>query len=375
VGAAIPTVVPAASISTYIAGGSFTIDYPAIAALLYPDDGGGFSIQCTATLITPNALLTAAHCINNGLQKVYFPHAGLFPVDPQKAVVNSSYIPAVQGSPSEADLAIIFLEQNITSIIPLTPNMVAAVNPGSQGLIVGYGWHTLPPGNSPQAGGLQLDPKPGIKVYAATTTDACSGNQAGKNLLCWTYPTGTLVDTLGSTCFGDSGGPFARQINGAWFLAGITAGGSDGSKACHPGDRAYDMEIFPFRQWIVDTLKLKPSTAVPATYALQPLSNPMTLYYVHVAHRSFDGTKNSWSTTIDVRASAVGIRVGVNATSSGNPLELVTTTSKGDSACQYTVSDTALFCDIPSIAAGDTWSLTVTGATDQEFQVVSTQFQ
>jgi hypothetical protein len=371
----LPTVVPATNVSTYIAGGSFSVDFPAVAALLYPDDQGGLSTKCTGTLIAPNALLTAAHCVNAGLQKVYFQHAGLFPVDLQDVVVNSAYVPAVQGSPSQADLAIIFLKASISSIIPLAPNEVAAVNPGSQGVIVGYGWHSFPPGDEPDANGPRLDPKMGIKVFSTTTTNACAGSQAGKNLVCWTYPTGTLVETLGSTCFGDSGGPFAWQIHGAWTLAGVTAGGSDGSLACHPGDHAYDMDVFAFRQWIGDTLKLKRAVTPSTPYALQPLANPATLYNLNVAHRTFDASKNSWSTTITVRQSGVGMRVGVNATPSGNPLVLVATTSQGASQCNFTVNDTALYCDVASIAIGDVWSLTVTGFNAQEYQIVSTQFK
>jgi secreted trypsin-like serine protease len=371
---ALPAVVPATSVSVYIAGGSFSVDFPAVAALLYPDDAGGLSIKCTATLIAPNALLTAAHCINAGLQKVYFQHAGLFSIDPQDVVINNAYVAAVQGSPSQADLAIIFLKDSIASIIPVKPNAVAAVTPGSQGVIVGYGWHSYPAGDDPDPNGPRLDPRMGIKVFSTTTTSACAGNQAGKNLVCWTYPTGTLVDTLGSTCFGDSGGPFAVQINGAWTLAGVTAGGSDGSLACHPGDHAYDMEVFAYRQWIADTLKAKVSVTPSTSYALQPLANPASLYNLNIAHRSFDASTNSWSTTITVRQSGVGLRVGVNATPSGNPLILVATTSQGASQCQLTVSDAALFCDVASISGGDVWSLTIRGYNAQEYQVVSTQF-
>ena len=367
-------VTPSTSLSNYVLGGSSTVDYPAIGAVLYVDPSGGLSIGCTATLIAPNAVLTAAHCVASlSPRGVYFQHAGDFLID--KEIVNARYAPSTGDTPALNDVAILILKSPVEGISPLGINSISTISPGSTGVIVGFGWRSNPIVQASAGSGPTLIPTTGIKVWAVTTTDACSGDHAGKNLICWTYPKNTVVQTLGSTCFGDSGGPFAIEVQGAWRLAGVTSGGSGGSKACHPGDNAYDVEVYAYAQWIQQELKQNPAPAGQSGRdTLGPLLNDEQRYFlIDASDRTFDPSGTKWTPTLSISAGVSQVRIGVNATPTGNELTLQAVSSSGATGCHATSQDSVVFCDLPQNSTGS-WQLTVSGSSGQEYQVVATAF-
>jgi hypothetical protein len=223
----------AAGASAPIVGGTPTSADPAVGALL---GGIGPGVPtCTATLIGCTTAVTAAHCLcpankapcqgddapDPSLWSVYFEHAGLLAVE--EVVVHPDF-----DFPT-ADLAILRLAWEATSIppVPLSTDPVAN---GAVARIVGFG----------TTGGK--DDATGVKRDGSVTIGDCPKGIDPATMLCWTY------DGSGANaCVGDAGGPLL--VGGV--LAGVGAGGTKAS--CLSGDRAYDVRVAPYHDWIVAT--------------------------------------------------------------------------------------------------------------------------
>jgi hypothetical protein len=250
---------------------------PEAAALIYNDGRNGRRIYCTGTLIAPNAVLTAAHCVcdtpakdPNGVfftnasecragtyqrqgrpvstldpsyDSVYFQHAGEFAVD--RIVVHPQFRWSAR---SFADLAIFFLKGNVKGIQPAELNGVRALPPGTDAPTVGFGAHN-PIGSSGRiTTPYEIVENTGLKLETVPRTSRCSFYERSRRLICWRYSGDSGEINAGSTCRGDSGGPLYADFNGKTYLAGVTSGGGP---SCLPNnDASFDTEVFAFRNWI-----------------------------------------------------------------------------------------------------------------------------
>ncbi len=201
---------------------------------------------CTSTLIDPEVLLTAGHC-------VYLKENGVLVYD---AVSNPSSVQIYGGSSimgwsatklanasqvvkhstwtgdintwgENTDLALIKLDRKITSIdfYGIRNNPEESI--GEQGIIVGYGITST---NAYDSGTRRWG-------YASVLQ---KGTLMGKpNLLEIGDPSGT--------CQGDSGGPFFTTQNGQLVVSGVT---SFGGQYCYADHGGYDTWVLKYRSWI-----------------------------------------------------------------------------------------------------------------------------
>jgi V8-like Glu-specific endopeptidase len=180
-----------------IVGGSVTSEFPATGALTRYG-----SAHCTATLIAPRKVVTAAHCLvgisASSLRFVIGPSLSSAQANIQ--VVEIVPHPAYDDSSLVNDIGYATLSADA----PVAPMKLATMDSSWSGkhlTFVGYG---VTSGNGGGAG-----------VKRAVSMPIAS-----------VWPTQFSYQTPGkNTCSGDSGGPAFAQVNGEWRVAGVTSYG------------------------------------------------------------------------------------------------------------------------------------------------------
>jgi MYXO-CTERM domain-containing protein len=171
---------------------------------------------CTGTLIAPNLVITAGHCIGEGITSVKlgvndYEAAG----GEEIAVTREVEYP---NSQSTYDVGLLFLAESSS----YTPRAIASgcvversLHDGAPVHIVGYG------AIDEQGNNYTSE----LREAESTVTDADCGGGRGCNGT--VYPGGELAaggDGV-DACFGDSGGPLYLDDTGGIFLVGVTSRG------------------------------------------------------------------------------------------------------------------------------------------------------
>ncbi len=198
---------------------------------------------CTASLIDPEVLLTAGHCVylkENGqlvMDAVSDPSSitvrnganvywgGTTIAYGQEVVKHSTWTGDIN-TWNAVDLALIHLDRKVTSIDSFPVRVAPNEAEGSTGVIVGYGITSTDASDS------------GVHRYGNTTI-LNIGNILGKQLIEVGNPAGA--------CQGDSGGPFLTQQFGKDVVSGVA---SFVTGQCSATSGSYYTWVLPYRDWI-----------------------------------------------------------------------------------------------------------------------------
>ncbi len=198
---------------------------------------------CTASLIDPEVLLTAGHCVylkENGqvvMDAISNPSSitvrnganvywGGTTIAYGKAVVKHSTWTGDINTWNAVDLALIHLDRKVTSLTPFPVRVAPNEAKNSTGVIVGYGITSTNASDS------------GVHRYGNTTI-LNIGNILGKQLIEVGNPAGA--------CQGDSGGPFLTQQFGKDVVSGVA---SFVTGQCSATSGSYYTWVLPYRDWI-----------------------------------------------------------------------------------------------------------------------------
>ena len=241
--------------SPKIYNGTKTNQYPFVAELLFKfSNNSSWQSICSATLISPTSLVTAAHCVCEGkgnscqIGKTNSPNKDLYGIFLQNAgffEVESIAIPEMFSFPYH-DYAVINLVKPVVGVEAATLSS-NALPIGTEGTVVGYGLKSTGTGEHT-----------GLKRTGYMTTASCSDKKVGlsdHSFICWnSAPDGSSANT----CSGDSGGSLFAMENGSLVLAGITSGGIG---ECDTTDFSFDTSVAAYRNQIIEFSSMGLSTA------------------------------------------------------------------------------------------------------------------
>ena len=213
---------------------------------LLGDTSGYF---CSGVLIAPQYVLTAGHCAVGVANTQGRFKLGTSVYSTSQVTVHPQYNANAEPDLSN-DIALYKLSQAVTNV-PSYPIYRSTPQVGQVLTLVGFG-----EGGTGATGG-QGDF--GTKRVGTTPIDAVT-----TKMIWWNFDN----ESESNTAPGDSGGPAYLNVNGTYYVAGITSGGSKANAGL--GDESYDTRVDAYAAWIdsiVGNVVSLPTVSLVATDA------------------------------------------------------------------------------------------------------------
>ncbi len=367
---------------------AFSSDFPQVAMMVSlpsqqtPASSGSL---CTATLVAPNVLVTAAHCLCGlGALNGATCHADLFEtIDSQLVFKNINdlrvFLPldglaelASVAVPEEYkfsvthDIAILKLASPAQYTPPMALDFASPVSENSSARIVGYGYHNVVDENgatvSPtllHLSGISL--RAGLKLVGNISTSKCDSNASpgasDNNLICWRY--GGEGGGGAGTCQGDSGGPMLLFASTDPTLVGITSGGR---KRCQPDQMPFSTRLSSTKEWVLANIGGAQNTSTTAN----EVRSFVPLLQKNYGQLSIlpENNRFNFDVTGDAEEIIASLSSNFNASVFMNIFD-----PSGNLACTSELKANFQYCKIRSPKEGK-WVLELVGAQAVEFQLL-----
>lgn len=218
-----------------ITGGASPSGDTAVVALAFTGD----ALQCTGTVIAPHAVLTAAHCIPDGVLPDIAIGENLAVATRYKPVAAFVH-PAFDAKTLDHDIALLVTEASLPAIPFRIASTLGDLAPGATFRIVGYGWTSANDTTPAQRrmGTSQLDAIEALRLVShGAPSQVCEGDSGGPAL----YDDGSGERVIGVTSSGDTScvelGKHMRVDVHAGFINDLVARTAEGSAGA--GDRCW----------------------------------------------------------------------------------------------------------------------------------------
>jgi secreted trypsin-like serine protease len=219
---------------TRIIGGEPTTEYPECVAV-----GSPYGYCCTGTLIAPQAVLTAGHCVAGGCCDRIFLGSDVdqdgTEIRVRDAIMHPDYVPNSRAQPFD-DIAVLILVEQVPMVEPVLICSLAAIAAARSVRLVGFG---------------NTDPGATTGYGIKRTVDVgVASENPGFGARFETEFVAGAPNLDQDTCNGDSGGPAYVLVDGRWELAGATSRGTRAAQR-NCGDGGVYTRVPAYLDWLV----------------------------------------------------------------------------------------------------------------------------